>query len=222
MPLIVGTGATRTEDFAEYARHAREIGADAILVTSPPYALPTEKENALHALTIDRAANLPIMLYNYPGRMGVDIHERAPVTRLEREGGDWTATAGKHRVTARKVIRLERARLLLAECALPLVHVATAIGFINVPILEVSDGDWQKGMDLYFLSAVRAIRLVTPVMQRQKSGVIINISTAWRSSLRLVFPTSVFFAPALHPSSRSSRTPMRGTTFGPTIPARLD
>ena len=71
--LIVGTGATRTEDAVEYGRAASAIGADAILVTSPPYALPTESENAAHALTIDRAANLPIMLYNYPGRMGVSM-----------------------------------------------------------------------------------------------------------------------------------------------------
>ena len=71
MPLIVGTGAIRTEDSVAYAESAKQIGADAILVTSPPYALPTEKENAVHALTIDRAANLPIMLYNYPARMGV-------------------------------------------------------------------------------------------------------------------------------------------------------
>lgn len=75
MPLIVGTGATRTEDSVEYAKAAKEIGADAILVSTPPYALPTEKENAIHALTIDRAANLPIMLYNYPGRMGVPMGE---------------------------------------------------------------------------------------------------------------------------------------------------
>lgn len=41
LPLIVGTGATRTEDSIEYARAAKDIGADAILVSSPPYALPT-------------------------------------------------------------------------------------------------------------------------------------------------------------------------------------
>src|SRR5690606_6589024 len=75
LPLIIGTGATRTEDSVEYARHAKEIGADALLVSSPPYALPTERENAGHALTIDRAANLPIMLYNYPARMGVAMGE---------------------------------------------------------------------------------------------------------------------------------------------------
>lgn len=75
LPLIVGTGAIRTEESVAYAKHAREIGADAILVTSPPYAIPTEEENAAHALAIDKAAGLPIMLYNYPGRMGVSMGE---------------------------------------------------------------------------------------------------------------------------------------------------
>ena len=70
LPYIVGTGAIRTEDSVFYAEQAAKIGADGILVATPPYALPTERENALHALAIDRAANLPIMLYNYPGRMG--------------------------------------------------------------------------------------------------------------------------------------------------------
>ncbi|MCV4264350.1 dihydrodipicolinate synthase family protein [Pseudomonas capsici] len=73
LPLIIGTGAIRTEDSVEYAKAARAIKADALLVGSPPYALPTEKENAIHALTVDRAADLPIMLYNYPARMGVSI-----------------------------------------------------------------------------------------------------------------------------------------------------
>lgn len=75
LPLVIGTGAIRTEESVAYARHAREIGADAILVASPPYAIPTEEENAVHALTIDKAAGLPIMLYNYPGRMGVAMGE---------------------------------------------------------------------------------------------------------------------------------------------------
>ena len=73
--LIVGTGATRTEDAVAYGQAAKEIGADAILITSPPYALPTENENAIHALKVDQATNLPIMLYNYPARMGVSMGE---------------------------------------------------------------------------------------------------------------------------------------------------
>lgn len=73
VPLVIGTGAVRTEDSVAYAAAARSIEADAILVGSPPYALPTEQENAAHALAVDRAAGLPIMLYNYPGRMSVSM-----------------------------------------------------------------------------------------------------------------------------------------------------
>ena len=83
VPLIVGTGAIRTEDSIAYASAARDLGADAILVTTPPYAYPTGREIALHALAIDRAANLPVMLYNYPGRMSVNMDEET-LDRLGR------------------------------------------------------------------------------------------------------------------------------------------
>jgi len=73
VPLIVGTGAIRTEDSVEFAKGAKALGADGILVGSPPYALPTEAENAAHALAVDAAAGLPVMLYNYPARMGVHM-----------------------------------------------------------------------------------------------------------------------------------------------------
>lgn len=57
-------------------------------------------------------------------------------------------------------------------------------------ILELTDADWQAGMDVYFLSAVRPIRLVTPIMQAQKRGAIVNISTAWAFEPSAMFPTS--------------------------------
>ena len=73
LPLIIGTGAIRTEESIVYAENAKALGADAILVTTPPYAYPTAREIALHGLAVDRAANLPVMLYNYPGRMSVNM-----------------------------------------------------------------------------------------------------------------------------------------------------
>ncbi len=83
VPLIVGTGAMRTEDSVIYAEAAVKAGADALLVATPPYAYPTGREIALHALAIDRAANLPVMLYNYPGRMSVNMDEEC-LDRLGR------------------------------------------------------------------------------------------------------------------------------------------
>ena len=73
VPLIVGTGAMRTPDSIALAEGAKEMGADAIFVASPPYSVPTERENALNVEAIDRAAALPIVLYNYPARMGVNM-----------------------------------------------------------------------------------------------------------------------------------------------------
>ena len=82
LPLIIGTGAIRTEDSIIFAENAKAIGADALLIATPPYAYPTSREIALHALAIDRAANLPAMLYNYPGRMSVMMDEEV----LDRVG----------------------------------------------------------------------------------------------------------------------------------------
>jgi len=65
------------------------------------------------------------------------------------------------------------------------------------PVLELSDEDWHQGMEVYFLNAVRPTRLVTPVMQKRKSGVIINISTFAAFEPDPVFPTSGVFRAGL-------------------------
>ena len=60
----------------------------------------------------------------------------------------------------------------------------------RAPILELSDADWHTGMEVYFLNAVRATRLVVPIMQQQGKGAIVNISTAWAFEPSEMFPTS--------------------------------
>jgi NAD(P)-dependent dehydrogenase (short-subunit alcohol dehydrogenase family) len=67
----------------------------------------------------------------------------------------------------------------------------------RAPILELTDDDWHAGMDVYFLNVVRPTRLVTPIMQQQKSGVIINISTFAAFEPDPVFPTSGVFRAGL-------------------------
>ncbi|MBT8100423.1 MAG: SDR family oxidoreductase [Gammaproteobacteria bacterium] len=64
-------------------------------------------------------------------------------------------------------------------------------------ILDLSDEDWHTGMDVYFLNVVRATRIVTPIMQQQQSGVIINISTFAAFEPDPVFPTSGVFRAGL-------------------------
>jgi NAD(P)-dependent dehydrogenase (short-subunit alcohol dehydrogenase family) len=64
-------------------------------------------------------------------------------------------------------------------------------------LLEITDEDWHKGLDVYFMNVARSVRLVTPIMQKQKSGAIINISTAWAFEPSAMFPTSGVFRAGL-------------------------
>ena len=67
----------------------------------------------------------------------------------------------------------------------------------RAPILEITDDQWHAGLDVYFLNVVRPTRIVTPIMVAQKSGVIINISTAWAFEPSAMFPTSAVFRAGL-------------------------
>lgn len=64
-------------------------------------------------------------------------------------------------------------------------------------LLAISDADWHLGMDYYLMNVVRIARKVTPVMQRQKSGAIVNISTYATFEPEAAFPTSGVFRAGL-------------------------
>lgn len=65
------------------------------------------------------------------------------------------------------------------------------------PVLELTDDDWHLGMEFYLLNAVRTSRLVTPVMQQQGGGSIVNISTYAVFEPEEMFPTSGVFRAGL-------------------------
>ncbi|MCK1384936.1 SDR family oxidoreductase [Bradyrhizobium sp. 21] len=67
----------------------------------------------------------------------------------------------------------------------------------RAPITEITDEQWHTGLDVYLLNVIRPTRLVTPVMQAQKAGAIINISTAWAFEPSAMFPTSAVFRAGL-------------------------
>jgi NAD(P)-dependent dehydrogenase (short-subunit alcohol dehydrogenase family) len=60
----------------------------------------------------------------------------------------------------------------------------------RAPILEITDEQWRAGIDTYFMNVVRSVRVVAPVMQRQRRGAIVNISTTWVTEPTEQFPTS--------------------------------
>jgi NAD(P)-dependent dehydrogenase (short-subunit alcohol dehydrogenase family) len=67
----------------------------------------------------------------------------------------------------------------------------------RAPIVELTDEQWHTGLDVYLMNVIRPTRLVTPVMVKQKSGAIINISTAWAFEPSPMFPTSAVFRSGL-------------------------
>ena len=73
--FMAGVNDMRVDECLEISTAARDAGAQSLLVAAPPYSLPSEQELAAHVLKIERTTNLPIMLYNYPGRTGVEMGE---------------------------------------------------------------------------------------------------------------------------------------------------
>ena len=67
----------------------------------------------------------------------------------------------------------------------------------RAPVTELTDEQWHTGMDVYLMNVIRPTRLVAPIMQAQKAGSIINISTAWAFEPSSMFPTSAVFRAGL-------------------------
>ncbi|MBB4011967.1 4-hydroxy-tetrahydrodipicolinate synthase [Niveibacterium umoris] len=73
IPVIAGTGANSTAEGIELTRYAKSAGADAVLSVVPYYNKPTQEGLYLHFRTIAEAVDIPVILYNVPGRTGADM-----------------------------------------------------------------------------------------------------------------------------------------------------
>ncbi|MCB2106187.1 MAG: 4-hydroxy-tetrahydrodipicolinate synthase [Rhodobacteraceae bacterium] len=73
VPVIAGTGSNSTEEAIELTRHAKRAGADAALVVTPYYNKPNQEGLKLHYKAIADAVDIPIVIYNIPGRSVIDM-----------------------------------------------------------------------------------------------------------------------------------------------------
>jgi 4-hydroxy-tetrahydrodipicolinate synthase len=73
VPVIAGTGSNSTAEAVDLTRHARAAGADAALVVTPYYNKPTQEGLYRHYMAIADAVDLPIIIYNIPGRSVIDM-----------------------------------------------------------------------------------------------------------------------------------------------------
>jgi 4-hydroxy-tetrahydrodipicolinate synthase len=73
VPVIAGTGSNNTREAVALTRYAKKAGADAALVITPYYNKPTQKGLVAHFTEVAGAADIPLILYNVPGRTGVNM-----------------------------------------------------------------------------------------------------------------------------------------------------
>lgn len=134
VPVIAGTGSNCTADALEMSRHAAMVGADGLLIVSPYYNKPTQAGLYQHFSAIAGTVDLPIVLYNIPGRTGVEIAV-STICRL-REAHD-NIVAVKHAtgrvIDAAELIQACEIDVLSGDdpLTLPLMSVG-AVGVISV------------------------------------------------------------------------------------------
>lgn len=73
VPVMAGAGSNSTAEAIDFARHARKAGADATLVVTPYYNKPTQEGLFLHYTAIADAVDIPMFIYNIPGRSVIDM-----------------------------------------------------------------------------------------------------------------------------------------------------
>ncbi len=99
VPVIAGTGSNCTREAVEFAKHAKAAGADAQLSVVPYYNKPTQAGMIAHYTAIHDATDLPIIIYNIPGRSVVDmtVETMAQLAKLSNIVGVKDATAALDR-----------------------------------------------------------------------------------------------------------------------------
>jgi 4-hydroxy-tetrahydrodipicolinate synthase len=125
VPVIAGTGSNSTTEAVELTRHAKSAGADGVLVVTPYYNKPTQEGLYQHFKAINDCADVPIVVYNIPGRSVIDmsVETMARLFKLPNIVGVKDATANMARAS------LQRAALGIEFVQLS-GEDATALGFM--------------------------------------------------------------------------------------------
>ncbi len=105
VPVIAGAGSNNTAEGIDLIRHAEKVGADAALVVTPYYNKPTQAGLIAHFTAVHDACNLPIIIYNIPGRSVVDMSPETmgELAKLPRIIGVKDATGDLSRVPKQRI-----------------------------------------------------------------------------------------------------------------------
>lgn len=105
VPVIAGTGSNATDEAIELSQYAEEVGADGVLIVTPYYNKPTQEGLYQHFKAINDAINIPIIIYNIPGRSVVDmsVQTMARLYELKNIVGVKDATANLARPSQQRL-----------------------------------------------------------------------------------------------------------------------
>jgi 4-hydroxy-tetrahydrodipicolinate synthase len=105
VPVIAGAGSNSTAEAIELTRHAKAVGADAVLMVTGYYNRPNQEGLFRHYEAVSAAVDMPVVVYNVPGRTGVDISNEtlARVAKLKTVIGVKDATGDVSRVSLQKL-----------------------------------------------------------------------------------------------------------------------
>jgi len=154
IPVIAGAGSNNTLEAIRFMRHAAEVGADAALVVTPYYNKPTQAGMIAHFTALHDCCELPIIIYNIPGRSVVDMlpETMGQLARLPRIIGVKDATGDLARVSAQRI-----------ACGKEFIQISgedgTAHGF-----------NAQGGVGVISVTANVAPRLVAQVQEATLAG----------------------------------------------------
>lgn len=154
VPVIAGAGSNSTAEAVSLAQHAKTAGADAVLVVTPYYNKPTQEGLYLHFKTIAEQADIPVVIYNIPGRSVVDmsVETMARLAKLPNIVGVKDATANLTRPQhTRRAIGADFCQLS-GEDHTALAHLASGgVGCISVSaniaprLISEMHTAWQEG-----------------------------------------------------------------------------
>ena len=122
--VMAGTGSNSTSEAIMMSQHAQKVGADACLIVSPYYNKPTQQGIYQHFKAINDAVNIPLIIYNIPGRSVIDIKDEtiADLAKLKNIAGIKDATGDLARVASLRLLVDKDFSFLSGEDA-------TAVGF---------------------------------------------------------------------------------------------
>ncbi|SDY20741.1 4-hydroxy-tetrahydrodipicolinate synthase [Citreimonas salinaria] len=105
LPVIAGAGSNNTSEAIRFLQHAERVGADAALVVTPYYNKPTQAGLIAHFTALHDCCNLPLVIYNIPGRSAVDMTPATmgELAKLPRIVGVKDATADLARVCQQRI-----------------------------------------------------------------------------------------------------------------------